>query len=110
MQHSFFGSNLENKWVNKMAISKLSPEALKTAIATLPGWSLVGEKLTKSYKFKDFTEAFGFMTKVAIVAEKMDHHPEWFNVYNNLKIELTTHDAGGISQLDLDLAKKINAL
>ena len=109
MQHSFFDNNFDYL-TKKMAISKLSSEAIKSAIASIPDWSLVGEKLTKSFKFKDFTEAFGFITKVALIAEKMDHHPEWFNVYNHLKIELTTHDAGGISQLDLDLAKKINAL
>jgi 4a-hydroxytetrahydrobiopterin dehydratase len=113
MQHSFFGNNLDyltNINPSTMAISKLNPADLKSAIATLTGWSLANEKLTKSFKFKDFVEAFGFMTKVAIIAEKMDHHPEWFNVYNNLKIELTTHDAGGISKLDIDLATKINAL
>jgi 4a-hydroxytetrahydrobiopterin dehydratase len=113
MQHSFFGNNLDyqnNINTSAMAISKLNSEAIQAAIASLPGWSVMNAKLTKSFKFKDFVEAFGFMTKVAILAEKIDHHPEWFNVYNNLKIELTTHDAGGISQLDLDLAKRINAL
>lgn len=93
-----------------MALTKLTPDQIKTGLSQLKGWELAQDKLVKSFKFKDFTEAFGFITKVAIIAEKMDHHPEWFNVYNNLKIELTTHDAGGISQLDLDLAKKIDQL
>jgi 4a-hydroxytetrahydrobiopterin dehydratase len=75
------------------------------------GWQVIdGQKLNREFKFKDFIEAFGFMTKVAIAAEKMDHHPEWFNVYNRVVIDLTTHDVGGISALDIDLAKKINAL
>ena len=67
-------------------------------------------KLHKEFKFANFVEAFGFMSKVAILAEKMNHHPEWFNVYNKVAIDLTTHDAGGISQNDLELAKQIEAL
>ena len=73
-------------------------------------WVEENNCLKKDFKFKDFTQAFGFMTKVAIVSEKMDHHPELFNVYNRVVIDLTTHDAGGISHLDLELAKKIDAL
>jgi 4a-hydroxytetrahydrobiopterin dehydratase len=91
-----------------MAVTKLSQAQIQDAIATLNGWSLVNGKLHKTFKFKDFTEAFGFMSKVAIAAEKMDHHPEWSNVYNTVKIDLVTHDAGGISQRDIDLAKIIN--
>ncbi len=64
----------------------------------------------KSFKFKDFTAAFGFMTQVALIAEKMDHHPEWSNVYNKVEITLTTHSAGGVTELDLTLAKAIDAL
>ena len=79
-------------------------------IAKLTDWQVVDTKLNRSFKFASFIDAFAFMTKVAIIAEKMDHHPELFNVYNNVVIDLTTHDTGGISMLDIDLAKKINAL
>lgn len=93
-----------------MAIKKLSHDAILSAISKLDGWSLVEGKLHKEFKFGNFVEAFGFMSKVAILAEKMDHHPEWFNVYNKVAIDLTTHDAGGISQNDIELAQKIEAL
>lgn len=83
---------------------------LQAGIAQLAGWQLVNHKLQKKFKFKDFVQAFGFMTKVAIVSEKMDHHPELFNVYNNVVIDLTTHDADGISNLDIELAQKIDGL
>ena len=76
----------------------------------LPGWSLDDEKLYKQLEFKNFIDAFGFMTKVAITAEKMNHHPEWFNVYNKVQIHLTTHEAGGISENDVNLARKIDTL
>jgi 4a-hydroxytetrahydrobiopterin dehydratase len=89
---------------------KLTESELQQAIAPLSGWKIVNGKLNKAYKFNNFVEAFAFMTKVAIAAEKMDHHPEWFNVYNRVTIDLTTHDAGGISRLDIELATKINAL
>jgi 4a-hydroxytetrahydrobiopterin dehydratase len=78
------------------------------AIAELTDWKVIDGKLNRAFKFKDFIEAFGFMTKVAIVAEKMGHHPELSNVYNRVVIDLVTHDAGGIGPLDLELAKKIN--
>jgi 4a-hydroxytetrahydrobiopterin dehydratase len=78
------------------------------AIAELTDWKVVDGKLNRAFKFKDFVEAFGFMTKVAIIAEKMGHHPELSNVYNRVVIDLVTHDAGGIGPLDLELAKKIN--
>ena len=77
---------------------------------TLPEWEVQGEKLYRRFNFKDFVQAFGFMTKVAILAESIGHHPEWENVYNLVKIKLTTHDLKGLSNLDLKLAKKINAL
>jgi 4a-hydroxytetrahydrobiopterin dehydratase len=93
-----------------MAVEKLNHDAISDAIASLEGWSVVEGKLHKEFKFANFVEAFGFMSKVAIVAEKMNHHPEWFNVYNKVAIDLTTHDAGGISQNDLELAKQIEAL
>jgi 4a-hydroxytetrahydrobiopterin dehydratase len=91
-------------------MKKLTQTELDAAIAQLSEWKLVKDKLNKTFKFKDFVTAFGFMTKVAIVSEKMDHHPELFNVYNRVTIDLTTHDAGGISNLDIDLAKKIDGL
>ncbi|MEI6328482.1 MAG: 4a-hydroxytetrahydrobiopterin dehydratase [Pseudanabaena sp.] len=93
-----------------MTIKKLSEVEISSAIAQLAGWSLVNQKLHKNFKFRNFVEAFGFMSKVAIIAEKMDHHPELFNVYNQVKIDLTTHDADGISALDFELAQKIDKL
>jgi 4a-hydroxytetrahydrobiopterin dehydratase len=93
-----------------MPVEKLSEAVLNSEVAKLSGWTVVNGKLHKSYKFGDFVEAFGFMTRVAILSEKMDHHPELFNVYNRVVIDLTTHDADGISHLDVELAKKIDAL
>jgi len=76
------------------------------------GWALAEgrDAITKDFIFKDFNAAFGWMTRVALVAEKMDHHPEWFNVYKTVKVTLTTHDAGGLSELDVTLARKMDAL
>ena len=92
------------------AVRKLSDQEITAGLRQLPGWGLAGGKLHFERKFKDFVEAFGFMTRVAILAEKMNHHPEWFNVYHTVKIDLTTHDAGGISERDLELAGRINKL
>ena len=78
------------------------------AIAELADWKVVDGKLNRAFKFKDFVDAFGFMTKIAIVAEKMGHHPELSNVYNRVVIDLVTHDVGGIGPLDIELAKKID--
>jgi 4a-hydroxytetrahydrobiopterin dehydratase len=78
------------------------------AIAELTNWKVVDDKLNRAFKFDNFVDAFGFMTKVAIVAEKMGHHPELSNVYNRVVIDLTTHDLGGIGPLDIELAKKID--
>jgi 4a-hydroxytetrahydrobiopterin dehydratase len=83
---------------------------IEAAIAQLTEWKVVNGKLNRSFKFNNFVDAFAFMTKVAIVAEKANHHPELSNVYNRVVIDLTTHDAGGIGILDIELAKKINAL
>ena len=74
-------------------------------LSQLPGWQIKEEKLFKSFLFSDFVSAFGFMSKVALKAEKMNHHPEWFNVYKKVDIYLTTHDSGGITELDVALAK-----
>jgi 4a-hydroxytetrahydrobiopterin dehydratase len=90
--------------------TKLSDKDIQEHLATLPGWELADGKLHKAYKFKNFVEAFGFMVRGALEAEKMNHHPEWFNVYSRVVVDLTTHDAGGISDLDVALAKKFDAL
>ena len=81
------------------------------ALAELAGWRLDTERdaIARSFRFADFNAAFGFMTRVALAAEKADHHPEWSNVWNRVDILLTTHDAGGLTRRDIDLAKKIDA-
>ena len=86
--------------------TKLAGNDRASALAKLKGWSEVSgrDAITKKFVFKDFNEAFGFMTRAALVAEKMDHHPEWFNVYNKLEVTLATHDAGGVTQRDIELA------
>ena len=85
----------------------LTPDELGAALRELPGWELQGGKLRRALTFADFVEAFAFMTRVALEAEKLDHHPDWSNVWNRVAIALWTHDAGGITQRDLELAKKI---
>lgn len=91
---------------------KLKPAEIDAARVRLTGWTLddSGKKLTRSLKFKDFSEAFGFMARVALLAEKAGHHPDWSNSYNKVDITLSTHDAGGLTQKDVDLAEKISAL
>lgn len=93
-----------------MPITKLTNQEIDTRLAALPKWALVDGKLHRELKFSDFVHAFGFMTQVAIVAERSDHHPEWSNVYNRVVIDLTTHDAGGLSSRDFELAAAIDAL
>ncbi|MEM3065680.1 MAG: 4a-hydroxytetrahydrobiopterin dehydratase [Candidatus Nitrosotenuis sp.] len=93
-----------------MRVGKLSDEQIKEELGKLSGWSLQNGKLHKEYVFKDFIEAFAFMTKAALHAEAMNHHPEWFNVYNKLKVDLMTHDAGGITSNDIALAKTLDSL
>jgi 4a-hydroxytetrahydrobiopterin dehydratase len=93
-----------------MGLVKLSDEQIKNELANLPGWSVSSGKLHKDFVFKDFIEAFGFMSTAALHIEKMNHHPEWFNVYNKIKVDLTTHDAGGITQNDVNLARILNSL
>ena len=93
-----------------MARSKLSDAEIQTALSSRPGWTVVEGKLHREFKFQDFVQAFGFMTSAALVAESMNHHPEWFNVYSTVRVDLNTHDVGGISQLDFDLAEKMDAL
>lgn len=89
---------------------KLSGSEIESEVTKLPGWKVVNGKLNKSFEFSDFVEAFGFMTKVAMQSEKMNHHPEWFNVYNKVQIDLITHDLNGISNYDMKLAKAINKI
>ncbi len=93
-------------------VEKLTGAARQTALDALPGWSEVEgrDAIRKTYRFAYFTEAFAFMTRVALMAEKADHHPEWFNVYNRVEITLTTHDARGLSQRDIALARRIDGL
>lgn len=93
-----------------MGVSKLDDQARGLALQSLPRWEYDKDALgiRRTLTFKDFAEAFGFMARVAIIVEKADHHPEWFNVYNRVEILLTTHDAGGLSKRDIDLAKVID--
>ena len=92
-------------------MQKLTTQEIQNTIdEKLTSWKLESDQLVCNYKFKDFIEAFGFMTKVALLAQQANHHPEWSNVYNKVKICLTTHDARGITKKDLDLAKEIEDL
>ncbi len=91
---------------------KLDAAARKAALGKLNGWSDVSgrDAITRKFTFKNFNEAFGFMTRAALVAEKMDHHPEWFNVYKTVEVTLSTHDAGGVTELDVKLAEAMNKI
>jgi 4a-hydroxytetrahydrobiopterin dehydratase len=91
---------------------KLSGEARKAALARLEGWSEASgrDAITKTFVFADFNEAFGFMIRAALVAEKLDHHPEWFNVYKTVEVTLSTHDAGGLTERDIKLAEAMDRL
>ena len=90
--------------------SKLSESEISARLHELTGWTVVDGKLHREFQFVDFVHAFGFMTSAAITAEAMGHHPEWLNVYNRLTVDLTTHDAGGISAKDFELARKLDTL
>jgi len=92
--------------------SKLDPATRRDALATLDGWNDVEgrDAICRSFEFKDFNAAFGFMARCAMMAEKMDHHPEWFNVYNKVEVTLATHDAGGVTELDIRLATFMNKI
>jgi len=89
---------------------RLPPELIKEELKNLDGWIEKNNKLHKEFEFVDFNQAFVFMTRAAMHIEKINHHPEWFNVYNRIVIDLTTHDVGGITQNDIDLAKILNSL
>ena len=89
-------------------IAKLTDAEIAAALPGVPGWTLNGDGIERTYRFADFVAAFGFMARVALLAEKADHHPEWSNVYNKVVVRLTTHDAGGISARDFALARAID--
>jgi len=89
---------------------KLTEKEVEARLANLRGWSVANGKLHKEFKFKDFKQAFGFMASVALVAESMDHHPDWSNVYNRVTIDLVTHDLGGISTYDIEFASRVDKL
>lgn len=88
----------------------LDPDQIEAALRGLPGWSLAGGKLHRELRFPNFQQAFAFMAEAALHAEKLDHHPEWSNVYGKVVIDLVTHDAGGVTELDLELAKRMSAI
>jgi 4a-hydroxytetrahydrobiopterin dehydratase len=92
-------------------MKKLSPSARATALKKLPKWKPVAGRgaITRKFAFANFNEAFGFMTRAALLADKMDHHPEWFNVYNKVEVTLSTHDAGGVTQKDIELATAMDS-
>ena len=92
-------------------MKKLDPAARKAALKKLPKWQKVQgrDAITRKFEFRDFNQAFAFMTRAALLAEKMDHHPEWFNVYNKVDVALATHDAGGVTQNDIDMAIAMDA-
>ena len=93
-----------------MAAKKLTDAQIQENLDKVDGWTIENGKLHKEFQFDNFISAFGFMTQLALVAESMNHHPEWFNVYNRVTIDLTTHDAGGISDLDFRWAKQADAI
>lgn len=93
-----------------MAAQRLNEQQRSELASRLPNWSVDGEKLRREFQFRDFVGAFGFMGQVALLAESRNHHPNWSNVYNRVTIELTTHDLGGLSELDTELAAAIDAL
>lgn len=92
-------------------VEKLTKNQIDSIFDKINGWEIAddGNSIAKNFTFKDFNQAFSFMTQVALVAEKMDHHPEWFNVYNKVSIKLTTHDCGGVSEKDIQLAVSIDS-
>ena len=93
-----------------MTMTKAIEPEIHEALAELGSWAVVDGKLHREYKFRTFVQAFGFMAQVALLAERAAHHPEWFNVYNRVVVDLTTHEAGGITRKDLDLAREIEEI
>lgn len=102
--------NVQTTTAGAMGAVSLHPEQFNSLEQQLPAWRLVNGKLHRELRFADFNEAFGFMSRVALIAEAMGHHPEWSNVWNRVVIDLTTHDVGGLSTLDVELARRIDAL
>ena len=90
-------------------IAKLTDSEISKALGQLAGWSVANGKLHREYQFPDFIHAFGFMATAAVAIEAIGHHPEWFNVYNRVTVDLTTHDAGGITAKDVDLARRLES-
>ena len=93
-----------------MGLVKLSSEEINNELNNISGWKVINEKLHKDFQFENFNQTFGFMTRAAMEIEKINHHPEWFNVYNKLSVDLMTHDVGGITKNDIELAKILNSL
>ena len=91
-------------------MKKLDEGQVARHMKALPGWELVEDRIKRTFRFKDFVEAFGWMSSVALVAERMNHHPEWRNVWATVEVELSTHDAGGLTELDIKLAAEMDAL
>ena len=89
--------------------TKLTDDQVQSELKRVEGWTVNAGKLHRSFKFADFIAAWGFMSRVALIAQSMDHHPEWSNVYDTVSVDLSTHDAGGITKLDFELARKINS-
>lgn len=93
-----------------MSVTKATESEIKEALADLEGWTIQDEKLHREYRFRNFVQAFGFMAQAALLAERAAHHPEWFNVYNRVVVDLTTHEADGITKKDLDLAREMEGV
>ena len=93
-----------------MALAKATEGEIQTVLAELGSWTVENDKLHREYKFRDFVQAFGFMVQAALLVERANHHPEWFNVYNKVVVDLTTHEAAGITQKDLDLARDLEKI
>ena len=93
-----------------MGVDKATEQEIQAFVEELGTWTLQEDKLHREYKFQNFVQAFGFMAQVALLAESANHHPEWFNVYSRVVIDLTTHEAGGISEKDFDLARRVEAV
>lgn len=92
-----------------MSSRRLAEEEIRERLSNLPGWTLRENKLHREFQFSDFVSAFGFMSSMALVSESMNHHPEWFNVYKTVRIDLSTHDVGGVSSLDFEWAEAANS-
>lgn len=91
-------------------MKKLTDVEIAEHMKSLPGWTLGEDRISRSYRFRDFVEAFGWMSSIALVAEQMNHHPEWKNVWATVEVELSTHDAGGLTELDMKMAAKMDEL